>query len=101
MNALLGVVIGGTIALASTIVVDWLRHRRAHQYRWDQRGFDELRGFIADANLAVGALYDRGRALSKHGQDSETFSIRKNAARVAYDRLRVSESCAVMSNPAL
>lgn len=101
MSALWGTIIGGAIALTSTVVVDWLRHRRSHQYRWDQRGFDELRNFIADANLAIGAMYDRGRALQRHGPDSDTFDHRKNAARVAYDKLRVSEACAVMSNPAL
>lgn len=101
VSALWGTIVGGAIALSSTVVIDWLRHRRSHQYRWDQRGFDELRNFIADANLAIGAMYDRGRALQRYGPDSDTFDHRKNAARVAYDKLRVSEACALMSNPAL
>ncbi|WP_420453169.1 hypothetical protein [Ilumatobacter sp.] len=101
MTGLLGTLLGGTIALISTIVVDRLRERRELRHRWDQRGFDELRDYISSANLVIGALYDRGHTKAKRGPDSESFRRFKNVSRGRYDELRVAEACAAMSNPAL
>src|SRR5690349_19292516 len=101
MEALLGVIVGGVITLTTTVLVDNLRFRRERRYRWDDERLETMSQFVAAANRAISALYDKGVAVAHNPTSSEESAGARREARAAVDDLRIQHFRARLVNPSL
>lgn len=92
MNALLGVLIGGAISLATTLAVDFVRGRRDMRHRWDDEALAAVSDFIEIGNRTIGALYDEGRARAEQPNNDDKVAEIDRAARAQMDAFRVAHA---------
>lgn len=92
MEALIGVVIGGLVSVITTISIDVIRNRREMRHRWDGVALDAVTDFIEKVNIAIGYLYDEGRARHLLGPSHDRTIELDRQSRSAMDGVRVSHA---------
>jgi hypothetical protein len=89
MSEIVSVVIGASIALASSLIVEWRTAQRALRQRWDSDRLTAVSDFINTSNKAIGALFDEGRS---RGEVRGDLAEKDRESRVAMDAVRVAHA---------
>lgn len=92
MDAFIGVIIGGLVSVITTVSIDVIRNRREMRHRWDGIALDAVTDFIEKVNIAIGNLYDEGRARHLLGSDHDRTIELDRHSRSAMDGVRVSHA---------